>query len=685
MTNLSIKKRFPYEVTVIDNIWIPLSDGTKLAAKLFKPHLSDKKKVPAILEYIPYRKNDYTSVQDYAVHKYFAGYGYMSVRVDMRGSGESDGLLLDEYLKQEQEDGFEVVNWLSQQSWCSGNVGMIGFSWGGITSMQVASLNPKALKAIIPVTSSVDRYYDDAGYFLGCLVGQTIGWGVEMDSLSTRPPDPDIVGKRWKKIWKNRLQNTPPYVPIWLSHQEKDKYWLQGTISKNYNLIKCPVLATGGWADCWPNTVGRLVKNLNTNVKGISGPWGHNYSCFAKPGPQIDFLNECLKWWDKWLKNKNNGVDKDPKITAFIRKSMKPNSLGVDRPGYWIKENSWPPKSNVNKKFYLDENKLINTKKTLKNKFVNFTSPQNTGYGSGEYMPWFVAGEGPELPTDQKIDDVKSLTFDSNILKEDLKILGSAQLKLKVSSNQNCGMIAARICEIDKDGSSNLVTFGILNLAQRNGRNKNLKVIKNKFYNVLLNLNDTGYEFTKGNKIRIALSTSYWPMAWPLPKIFKLTLKLDECSLTLPKNLLKKEKGNLAKFNKPVSAEFRKTVQLKKPIKRFRKIIEDKEKDESRFEIFHDASWIGPGLIKILDNGMTLQSFVNQKFTINKNNPLSAVADYKHEHIMIKNKFNVKIIVLTKIFCDQKNFYYNFFLEAFNNNKKYFTKKFNKKIFRKGF
>ena len=93
--------------------------------------------------------------------------------------------------------------------------------------------------------------------------------------------------------------------------------------------------------------------------------------------------------------------------------------------------------------------------------------------------------------------------FDSKILKEDFKILGSAQLKLKVSSNQNCGMIAARICEIDKDGSSNLVTFGILNLAQRNGRNKNLKVIKNKFYNVLLNLNDTGYEFTKGNKIRI--------------------------------------------------------------------------------------------------------------------------------------------------------------------------------------
>ena len=685
MTKLSIKKRFPYKVKIIDNIWIPLSDGCKLAAKIFKPDVSDKVKVPAILEYIPYRKNDYTSVQDYAVHKYFAGYGYASVRVDMRGSGESEGLLLDEYLKLEQQDGFEVVNWLSKQVWCSGNVGMIGFSWGGITSMQVASLNPKGLKAIIPVTSSVDRYYDDAGYFLGCLVGQTIGWGVEMDSLSTRPPDPDIVGLKWKKIWKNRLKNTPPYVPIWLSHQEKDKYWLQGTISKNYNLIKCPVFTTGGWADCWPNTVGRLVKNLNTNVKGISGPWGHNYSCFAKPGPQIDFLNECVKWWDKWLKNKNNGVEKDPKITAFIKKSMKPNPLGVDRPGYWIKENSWPPKSNVNKNFYFNQNQLISKKSSSKNNFITFSSPQNTGYGSGEYMPWFVAGDGPELPTDQKIDDIKSLTFETNVLNEDFKILGSPILKLKVSSDQNCGMVAARICEINQDGSSNLVTFGIINFAQRKGREKNLKVTKNKFYEIFINLNDTGYEFTKGNKIRLSLSTSYWPMAWPLPKNFRLKLKLDECLLKLPVNLLKKEAKNLVKFKKPVSAEFRKTIQVKKPLKRFRKIIEDKEKDESIFEIFHDASWIGPGLLKILDNGMTLQSFVNQKFIIKNNNPLSASANYKHEHIMIKSKFNVRMVVSTNISCDQKYFYYDYFLQAFNNNKKNYTKKINKKILRKSF
>ena len=685
MAKLSIKKRFPYKVKIIDNIWIPLSDGCKLAAKIFKPNISSNKKVPAILEYIPYRKNDYTSVQDYAVHKYFAGYGYVSVRVDMRGSGESDGLLLDEYLKIEQKDGFEVVNWLSCQPWCSGNVGMIGFSWGGITAMQVASLNPKGLKAIIPVTSSVDRYYDDGGYFLGCLVGQTIGWGVEMDSLSTRPPDPDIVGSKWEKVWKNRLKNTPPFVPIWLSHQKKDKYWLQGTISKNYKLIKCPVLSAGGWADCWPNTVGRLVKNLDVNVKGISGPWGHNYSCFAKPGPQIGFLQECIRWWDKWLKNIENNADKDPRITAFIRKSMTPNSLGDDRPGYWITENSWPPKTSINKKFYFSKNKLINSRTTLKNNYVIFSSPQNTGYGSGEYMPWFVAGDGPELPTDQKIDDAKSLVFDTNSLKENYKILGSPKLSLKVSSDQNCGMIAARICEINPDRSSNLVTFGIINLAQRNGREKNLRVLKNKFYSISLNLNDTGYEFSKGNKIRISLSTSYWPMAWPLPKNFKLRLKLDECSLTLPKNILKINKKTSFNFKKPEIAEFRKTSTLKKPQKRFRKILEDKENDMTIFEIFHDASWIGPGLIKINDNGMILQSFVNQKFTINNNNPLSAIASYKHEHIMKKSKLNIKIIALTTISCDKKFFYYNYFLETFNNNKNFFTKKIKKQILRKGF
>ena len=151
-------------------------------------------------------------------------------------------------------------------------------------------------------------------------------------------------------------------------------------------------------------------------------------------------------------------------------------------------------------------------------------------------------------------------------------------------------MVAARICEINQDGSSNLVTFGIINFAQRKGREKNLKVTKNKFYEILINLNDTGYEFTKGNKIRLSLSTSYWPMAWPLPKNFRLKLKLDECLLKLPVNLLKKEAKNLVKFKKPVSAEFRRTIQVKKPLKRFRKIIEDKEKDESIFEIFCDKN-----------------------------------------------------------------------------------------------
>ena len=685
MTNLNIKKRFPYKVKIIDNVWIPLSDGCKLAAKIFKPVSLSNKKIPAILEYIPYRKNDYTSVQDYAVHKYFAGHGYVSVRVDMRGSGESDGLLLDEYLKIEQKDGLEIVNWLSDQTWCNGNVGMIGYSWGGITSMQVASLNPKGLKAIIPVTASVDRYYDDAGYFVGCLVGQTIGWGVEMDSLSTRPPDPLIVGSKWKKIWKHRLEKTPPYVPIWLSNQEKNKYWLQGTISKNYDLIKCPVLSAGGWADCWPNTVGRLVKNLNVNVKGISGPWGHNYSCFAKPGPQIGFLQECLRWWDKWLKNIDNGADKDPKLRAFIRKSMTPNAFGTDRLGYWVTENSWPPKTSINEKFYFNKNRLINSPTKSKDKYIIFSSPQNTGYGSGEYMPWFVAGDGPELPTDQIIDDAKSITFDTNPLKNNYKILGASKLNLKISSDQNCGMIAARICEIHPNGSSNLVTFGILNLSQRNGREINLNVVKNKFYNISLNLNDTGYEFSKGNKIRVSLSTSYWPMAWPLPKNFKLKLKLDECSLTLPKNSLKINKKTSFNFKKPESAEFRKISILKKPQKRFRKIIEDKENNNSILEIFHDASWIGPGLIKIIDNGMILQSFVNQKFIIKDNDPLSAFVTYKHEHIMKKSKMDIKINVLTTINCDSKYFFYNYFLETYDKNKKFFSKKIKKQILRKGF
>src|SRR5262249_34203611 len=136
---MQIRTEFLRAIREIRNIWIPLADGCRFAARIWLLVDAEKKPVSAIFEYLPYRKNDATAPRDATQQSYFAGHGYAAVRVDMRGSGDSDGIMFDEYLKQEQDDALEVIRWLASQPWCTGAVGMIGISWGGFNSLQVAA------------------------------------------------------------------------------------------------------------------------------------------------------------------------------------------------------------------------------------------------------------------------------------------------------------------------------------------------------------------------------------------------------------------------------------------------------------------------------------------------------------------------------------------------------------------
>jgi pimeloyl-ACP methyl ester carboxylesterase len=215
---------------VLANAWIVLSDGCRLAARIWLPEDAVERPVPAILEYIPYRKNDATAARDAAMHPYFAEHGYAAVRVDTRGSGDSDGILRDEYLPQEQRDGLEVLRWLASQPWCTGRVGMMGKSWGGFNALQIAAHDPPELGAVISVASTDDRYADDVHYMGGCLLAwDMLSWASTMLAYNARPPDPDVVGERWRAMWLDRLENTPPFVESWLAHQRRDEYWKQGS------------------------------------------------------------------------------------------------------------------------------------------------------------------------------------------------------------------------------------------------------------------------------------------------------------------------------------------------------------------------------------------------------------------------------------------------------------------------
>ncbi|MDZ7840783.1 MAG: CocE/NonD family hydrolase [Gammaproteobacteria bacterium] len=165
----------------IENVFIPMPDGVQLAARLFLPVDAQETPVPAILEYIPYRKRDLMRARDEPIHRYFAAHGYAGVRVDLRGSGDSGGVLLDEYSPGELDDAQVVIDWISRQDWCAGPVGMMGISWGGFNALQVAALQPAPLKAIITLCSTDDRYADDAHYMGGCLLNENMQWGSILD------------------------------------------------------------------------------------------------------------------------------------------------------------------------------------------------------------------------------------------------------------------------------------------------------------------------------------------------------------------------------------------------------------------------------------------------------------------------------------------------------------------------
>ena len=246
---MSVLAKFPKPVREIENAWIPLKDGTRLAARIWLPEDAETQPVPAIFEYLPYRKRDGTAERDQLTHPYYAGHGYACVRVDIRGSGESDGLLMDEYLKLEQDDALECLDWIAAQPWCTGKIGMIGISWGGFNGLQVAARRPKQLKAIVTIASTDDRYADDIHFMGGALLNDNLGWASTMFAYMSRPPDPALLGDRWRKVWLNRLENTVLLVDNWLRHQRRDAFWKHGSVCENYGDIECAVYAVGGWSD----------------------------------------------------------------------------------------------------------------------------------------------------------------------------------------------------------------------------------------------------------------------------------------------------------------------------------------------------------------------------------------------------------------------------------------------------
>jgi uncharacterized protein len=516
---VSVRTLFPRRVRRIDHTWIPLSGGTRLAARIWLPEDAERDPVPAILEYLPYRKGDAFAARDPRHHHYFAGHGYAGVRVDLRGSGDSDGILIDEYLPQEQEDALEVIAWLADQPWCTGALGMIGISWGGFNGLQVAARRPPALRAVISMCASDDRYADDVHYLGGCVLGvDMLQWAATMLTLCAQPPDPAAVGEGWRATWLERMQRTPAMVEAWLAHQRRDGYWRQGSVCEEYGAIEAAVYAVGGWADGYSNAVPRLVAGLPGPHKGLIGPWSHAFPQDGQPGPAIGFLQECLRWWDHWLKGIDTGVMDEPPLRLWMQDAVAPATHHAQRPGRWLTAPAWPPPD-------LDWQELA-----LEGGFpLRHRSVESTGADAGAWCPDGGAGD---WPGDQQAEDARSLCFTFSPLEEVLEILGFPELVLAASADRPSALVAVRLCSVAPDGTSLLVTRGLLNLTHRHCHAEPRPLEPGRRYDIRVRLDAIAQVVPAGHRLRVAISTAYWPWAWPSPE--PVTLTLHDGRLVLP-------------------------------------------------------------------------------------------------------------------------------------------------------
>jgi len=449
---MRVVTEFPHKIREETDMGIVLSDGCRLSARVWLPADAAENPVPAILEYLPYRKRDGTTVRDALTHPWFAGQGYACLRVDIRGNGESDGLMEDEYTSQELADACEVIDWIAAQPWCSGTVGMMGISWGGFNGLQVAALRPAALKAVVTLCSTVDRYADDIHIKGGCLLNENLGWGATMWAYSSRPPDPALRDD-WREVWLQRLEAEPFLPALWLLHQRRDAYWQHGSVCEDFAAIQAAVLAVGGWGDAYKNAVPQLVENLHAPVKGIVGPWVHKYPHFAVPGPRIGFLQEALRWWDRWLKGVETGVEDDPALRLYLMDGVRPATWYDHRPGRWIAETACPMPGVDTRHMALGPGRRLGGPDGPFAEPV--ASPQTCGLAGGEYCAIWL---GPEMPGDQRPDDALSACFDSDTLPE-TDIVGAPVLRLRLTADAPCAQIAVRLNHVHRSRSrSHLIT-----------------------------------------------------------------------------------------------------------------------------------------------------------------------------------------------------------------------------------
>jgi putative CocE/NonD family hydrolase len=674
---MNIRTHFPHPVREIENMWIPMPDGARLAARVWLPEGAETAPVPALFEFLPYRKSDGTTMRDSMRQPYYAGHGYAVLRVDMRGSGDSDGVLYDEYTVQEHDDAVAAIAWIAQQPWCDGNVGMMGISWGGFNSLQVAARRPPELKAVVVIGFTDDRYADDVHYMGGCVItSQMLSWASVMLAYNALPPDPRWVGERWREMWFQRLEGSPPFVETWLAHQTRDAYWKHGSAGEDYDAIQIPVYAVGGWADSYNNSVPRLLAGLSVPRKGLIGPWAHTFPEMGGPEPAIGFLQDSLRWWDHWLKGIDTGIMDEPLLRCWIQDSVPPATYYAERPGRWVADPSWPSPHVSDQTLHLVGNGAAAWLDEQPSPEVARTIRGREGYGL-DVGQWGSYGTPGEWPGDQRAADGESLTFDSVPTTQSFDILGYPEVDLLLSADRPLALVAARLCDVAPDGASTLVSWGLLNLTHRDSHEFPEALEPGRRYRVTVQLNVIGYRLAAGHRWRLALSPVYVRHAWPSPEPVTLTVYCGpESRLRLPVRAPQPGDDSLSPFPPaetaaPIAMEYPRSSSTRKSISH------DLIGGLSTLQFEDDG-----GIRRHVLSGMEEDDRLTERYTVLDGNPLSLKVEIERNLALRRGDWRVRIDTRSVMTADATHFHLTNHLDAYEGDVRVFSRAWTRAIAR---
>jgi putative CocE/NonD family hydrolase len=512
-----------YEIVVRD-VWIAMQDGVRLSATLFIPTLTHgAEKFPAVLEYLPYRKDE--SKSHPPVHRYFARHGFVSAQVDIRGTGRSEGHAPDrEYSQQEQQDAEQVIAWLARQAWSNGNVGMFGISWGGFNSVQMAMRNPPGLKAIIAICATEELFHDDVHFIDGMMHVDEYELNVDLLNAMTRSPDFPTDASSLTERFDN-----PPWFVMYKQHPRAGAFW--DAPVRALESIRVPVFMIGGMLDGYRDSIPRMLERIPAPTRALLGPWNHSEPHEAVPGPAIEWRDQAVEWWTRWLKPHAPHAPDGPKLAVYMNHWYPPDVRIREIPGEWRAEAGWPPKDAHPQTLYLGTDHSLQSDPAAYGRHELAYRPASALEAGGADFWW------GDLNGDQRSVDSYSLVYDSAPLHETLSILGEPRVCLQAAASVPSAEWFVRISDAAPDGTATLVSGAGLNGAQRESARTPTPLVPGRDTTLCFDLHLTSWVFPADHRIRVAISNSMWPMIWPTPYSMTTSLRLggaDGSRIDLP-------------------------------------------------------------------------------------------------------------------------------------------------------